>query len=84
MASKSAQIQVIAKIEKPEALENLNEIVEASDALMIARGDLGVEIGNEKVPFVQKKLIKMIKSSNRKHYFINKKNTLSFFNSFNC
>ncbi|MEI7441158.1 MAG: pyruvate kinase [bacterium] len=62
LASKSAEIQVIAKIEKPEALENLEEIVAASDALMIARGDLGVEIGNEKVPFVQKKLIKMART----------------------
>ena len=53
---------MIAKIEKPEALENLEEIVAASDALMIARGDLGVEIGNEKVPFVQKKLIKMART----------------------
>ena len=50
---------VCAKIEKPEALENIEEIVKATDLLMVARGDLGVEIPAEQVPMVQKKLIKM-------------------------
>jgi pyruvate kinase len=48
---------LVAKIEKPEALEDLEEIVNASDAIMVARGDLGVEIAPERVPLVQKRLI---------------------------
>lgn len=50
--------QIISKIEKAEAIENIDEIIHWSDAIMVARGDLGVEIGNEKVPVVQKMLIK--------------------------
>ncbi|PTX19389.1 pyruvate kinase [Pontibacter mucosus] len=49
--------RVIAKIEKPEAIENIDEIIEATDAIMVARGDLGVEVGMEKVPMIQKMLI---------------------------
>jgi len=49
--------KVIAKIEKPEALENIDAIIEATDALMVARGDLGVEIPMEDVPMAQKKLV---------------------------
>lgn len=49
---------VIAKIEKPEALTNLDEILDAADGVMIARGDLGVEVGAEKVPLVQKRIIR--------------------------
>ncbi|MDX5436903.1 MAG: pyruvate kinase, partial [Pontibacter sp.] len=49
--------RVIAKIEKPEAIENIDEIIGAVDAIMVARGDLGVEIGMERVPMVQKMLI---------------------------
>jgi pyruvate kinase len=52
-----AQAHVIAKIEKAEALSDLSAIVEASDAVMVARGDLGVEIGPEEVPLVQKRII---------------------------
>ena len=50
--------KVVAKIEKPEALENMDEIIDATDAIMVARGDLGVEIPMEKVPIEQKRLVK--------------------------
>ena len=49
--------RIIAKIEKPEALENAESILEATDAIMIARGDLGVELPPEQVPWAQKQLI---------------------------
>ncbi len=52
-----SQTHVIAKIEKAEALNDLSAIVEASDAVMVARGDLGVEIGPEQVPLAQKRVI---------------------------
>ena len=50
-------IPVIAKLEKPEAIENLEEILRVSDGVMVARGDLGVEMNPEKVPVVQKNII---------------------------
>ena len=53
---------VIAKIERAEALDHSEEIIEAADAIMIARGDLGVEIGDAALPPVQKSLIKMARS----------------------
>ncbi len=50
--------RVIAKIEKPEALEDIDDIIEKSDAIMVARGDLGVEVPMEEVPLIQKDLVK--------------------------
>lgn len=50
-------IPVVAKIEKPEAIKNFAAILAATDAVMVARGDLGVEINAEKVPLLQKKII---------------------------
>lgn len=47
---------VVAKIEKPEAVENIESIIEVADAVMVARGDLGVELPLEKVPLIQKKI----------------------------
>lgn len=55
--SKGKDIKVIAKVEKPEAIENMDAIIEATDALMVARGDLGVEVEACKVPLLQKELI---------------------------
>ena len=52
-----ADIPVISKIEKPEAVENIEEILDATDAVMVARGDLGIELSPEKVPMVQKQII---------------------------
>jgi pyruvate kinase len=52
-----AHPQIIAKIEKPEAIENLDEILQAADGVMVARGDLGVEVGVEAVPLLQKSII---------------------------
>lgn len=51
-------LPVIAKIEKPQAIQNLEEILSACDVIMIARGDLAVEIGDHLVPSIQKKIIK--------------------------
>lgn len=50
-------VPLIAKIEMPEAVQNLNDITECADGLMVARGDLGVEMGPEEVPMVQKRAI---------------------------
>jgi pyruvate kinase len=56
---------VIAKIEKPQAVENLQAILAATDGVMVARGDLGVEIGTEDVPIVQKQIIAAANASGR-------------------
>ena len=50
--------RVVAKIEKPEALINLDEIIKVTDAVMVARGDLGVEMPMEQVPIIQKQIVK--------------------------
>lgn len=54
----AGDVPVIAKIERPEAVAALTEIVEVADGIMIARGDLGVELGAEKVPLIQKRIIR--------------------------
>lgn len=51
------QARIIAKIEKPEAIRNLDEIIDASDAVMVARGDLGIEMPMERLPMLQKEII---------------------------
>jgi pyruvate kinase len=56
---------LVAKIERAEAIENLGEIVDASDAVMVARGDLGVEIGDAELPGLQKKIIREALAQNR-------------------
>jgi pyruvate kinase len=56
---KHTRLPLIAKIEKPQAVERLEEVVRASDCVMVARGDLGIELRIEDVPIVQKKIIAM-------------------------
>jgi pyruvate kinase len=57
MEDEGIMLPVIAKIEKPQAIDNLDEVVDAFDAFMVARGDLGVECPLEDVPFLQKRVI---------------------------
>ncbi|MFW5701284.1 MAG: pyruvate kinase, partial [Cyclobacteriaceae bacterium] len=54
---KGKHTKVIAKIEKPEALDDIDNIIDVSDGIMVARGDLGVEVSFDKVPVIQKKLV---------------------------
>jgi len=56
LVRKESPIKVVAKIEKPRAVENLESIVQASDAVLVARGDLGVEMPAEQVPLIQKRI----------------------------
>jgi len=56
---------VIAKIEKPEALQEIDEIIAVSDAIMVARGDLGIEIASERVPLIQKDIIDKCKRAGK-------------------
>jgi len=58
ISSKQKKAKVVAKIEKPEALDEIDDIIHESDALMVARGDLGVEIPLQNVPLIQKMIIK--------------------------
>jgi len=57
------RIPVIAKIEKPEALKNIDEIIKVSSGLMVARGDLGVELESSEIPLIQKKLVAKAKKA---------------------
>ena len=57
ISASGRQIPIVAKIEKPEALRNFTKILKVADAIMVARGDLGVEVQAEKVPVYQKKII---------------------------
>jgi pyruvate kinase len=59
IAKRKKHARVIAKIEKPEAIEEIEDIIKETDALMVARGDLGVEIPMQNVPILQKKLIRL-------------------------
>jgi pyruvate kinase len=58
LAQHQSDLRVISKIEKPEAVANFDAILRASDGVMVARGDLGVEISPEKVPLIQKRIIR--------------------------
>jgi pyruvate kinase len=63
MEEEGRVVPVIAKIEKPQAVENLAEIVDAFDGIMVARGDLGVEMPLEQVPLVQKRAVELARRS---------------------
>jgi pyruvate kinase len=59
LAERGVEVPLIAKIEKPQAAANAQEIIDAADGIMIARGDLGIELPIEEVPLVQKRLLAM-------------------------
>ncbi|MCC6621920.1 MAG: pyruvate kinase [Deltaproteobacteria bacterium] len=65
VAAAGRYVPVIAKIEKPEALDAIAAIVEASDGIMVARGDLGVELPAEEVPIIQQELVRMARKRAR-------------------
>ncbi|MBC7349925.1 MAG: pyruvate kinase [Candidatus Aminicenantes bacterium] len=65
MRSTGKRVPVVAKIEKWEAVQNLEEIVTEAEALMVARGDLGVELPVEKVPIIQKKIIALARAQGK-------------------
>jgi pyruvate kinase len=57
ITAKGKKTRIVAKIEKPEAVEDIDAIIKATDAVMVARGDLGVEIAQQKVPLIQKEIV---------------------------
>ncbi len=63
--TKKCKAKVVAKIEKPEAIDDIDDILHASDAIMVARGDLGVEIPYQNVPLIQKMLIRKSRSHSK-------------------
>jgi pyruvate kinase len=65
MAEEGVHLPVLAKVEKPQAVENLPEIVAAFDGVMVARGDLGVELPLEQVPLVQKRAIQLCREAGK-------------------
>lgn len=65
MENEGIFVPVLAKVEKPQAIENLEQIVEAFDGVMVARGDLGVELPLEQVPLVQKRAIQMCRQAGK-------------------
>lgn len=65
LEEKGANIPIVAKIEKPEAVENLKDILAETDGVMVARGDLGVECPMEKVPFIQKSIIEQARRAGK-------------------
>ena len=65
VAGHGANVQIIAKIEHPDAVHNLNDIIERSDGIMVARGDLGVELPLQQIPGLQRKIIKRCNQSGK-------------------
>lgn len=60
-----ARVRLLSKLEKPQAIEHLDEIIEMSDAIMVARGDLGVECPPETVPILQKRIVKACRAAGK-------------------
>ncbi len=65
LASAGAALPIIAKLERPEAVEDLENILAAADGVMVARGDLGVELSPERVPSIQKQIIQRANEANK-------------------
>ena len=65
LSAQGGTAQIVSKIERAEAIDNIEEIMAASDVVMVARGDLGVEIGDAELPAVQKELISLARSMNK-------------------
>jgi len=65
MVQAKGEARIVAKIERTEAVQNAEAIIAAADAIMVARGDLGVELGDAEVPGVQKRLIRMARARDR-------------------
>ncbi|MBI4444664.1 MAG: pyruvate kinase [Acidobacteria bacterium] len=65
LARRHSDLPIIAKLEKPQAIENLDEILKVCEGVMVARGDLGVELSPEKVPVVQKEVIRKANQSDK-------------------
>jgi len=65
IASKGKSAKVVAKIEKPEAIDDIHNIIRETDAIMVARGDLGVEIPMQEVPLIQKELVRKCKQASK-------------------
>jgi pyruvate kinase len=65
LAQRDCSVRVLVKIEKPQAVEHLGEIVKAADAVMVARGDLGVEMDVQRVPAIQKRIITLCNQLHR-------------------
>jgi len=63
--ARGKKAKVVAKIEKPEAIANIDEIIAVSDAIMVARGDLGVEMPMEEVPLLQKMIVKKCRAASK-------------------
>lgn len=65
MGARDANIPIVAKIEKPEAIDNIEDILHHSNALMVARGDLGIELPAEQVPLIQQRLVNLARTYDR-------------------
>jgi pyruvate kinase len=65
LEERESRAMLIAKIEKPEGWQNIESVLDASDGVMVARGDLGVELPLEKVPFIQKRMIELARQKGK-------------------